>query len=275
MQKLSKTDQRGIAHLALVALLVVVVGVVGFVALRVVNKDKSINNKAADTVARIAASKECMNEFNDQDLCKFLNSWNTNQKFKLESSTAAEGKTSKTVMTVDGDKSYMKIDGEFAMEVITIGDTTYTKAGDTWWKQTAKKPEATESPVSKDDFKFEEPKEGSQEKDLTKYEKVGKEACGNLNCFKYKVVDPKNTETTEHIWFDDKDYLIRKTLSESKDGTKSESLFSYDNISVTPPSPVKELGANQYIIPGQTEPQTMPTQPTEAEIQAQIQQYSQ
>ena len=271
MKKLSSTDQRGIAHIALIALLIVVVGVVAFVGMRVLNKGKGLGGTAANKAASIAASKECMDNYNDKDLCKFLSSWNGNQKFKLESTSTADGKISKTTMTVDGDKSYMKMDGEFAIETITIGDTTYTKAGETWWKQTTKKSETDKTPVSKDDFKFEEPKAGSEAKDLTKYEKVGKEACGKFSCFKYKVVDPKNTETTEYIWFDDDAYLIRKTLSESKDGTKSESVFSYDNISVKTPTPVKELGANQYIMPGQTEPQTLPTQPTEAEIQSMMQ----
>jgi hypothetical protein len=271
-----KTDQRGFAHLALILIVVVVVGVIGFAGWRVMSKNKtaSTGNAVTDAVARITASKECLKDYNDKDLCKFLSSWNINKKFKTETTSTTDGKTTTSALAVDGDNSSIKLSGDVSMEVITIGDTTYTKAGTTWWKQTAKKAEP-QTPVSKDDFAYSEPKEDSPEKDLTKYEKIGKEACGNLTCFKYKVVDPKDTDTTQHIWFDTKDYLIRKTLTESKDGSKSESVFSYDNVSVTVPSPVKELGPNQYIVPGQSEPQTLPAQPTEAETQALIKQYSQ
>ncbi len=275
MHKLRSKDQHGFAHIVLIVVALVLVGAVGYVGFRTLSKNGSLGDAVSNKVASIAASQECMKEYNDNDLCKFLSSWNANQKFKLESSTTAEGQTSKSIMTIDGDSTYLKMDGEYAMEVITIGDTTYTKAGDTWWKQTAKKTDESEPTISKDDFKFEEPKENTEEKDLTTYAKEGKEACGKFNCFKYKVVDPENADTTEYIWFDDKDYLIRRTLSEDKDGTKSESVFSYDNISVKVPSPVKELGENQYIMPGQSEPQTMPDQPTDAEIQAMMQQYAQ
>lgn len=266
MHKKSLTDQRGFAHLVLIVALVLVVGAVGYATWSLFNRDKTLGGMAGDAVAKIVAGKECLNEFNDQDLCKFLNSWNANKKFKLDASSTVDGKTSRTVMTVDGDKSYMKMDGSYAMEVISMGDTTYTKAGEVWWKQTTKKTEVAESPVSKDDFKFEDPKEGSKDKNLTKYVKVGKEACGKLSCFKYQVSDPSNTYSNEYIWFDDEDYLIRKTVSEGKDGTRSESVFSYDNVSVSAPSPVKELAPNQYIIPGQSEPQTMPEVPTDYEM---------
>jgi hypothetical protein len=275
MHKLRSNDQRGFSPIILIVVVLVLVGAVGYLGFKALSKNGSLGDAVANKAASIAASQECMKEYNDNDLCKFLSSWSANQKFKVESSTTSEGQTSKSTMTIDGDKTYMKMDGEYAMEVITIGDTTYTKAGDTWWKQTAKKAEDTDATVDKDDFKFEDPKDDTEEKDLTTYVKEGKEACGKFNCFKYKVVDPEDTESTEYIWFDDKDYLIRRTLSEDKDGMKNESVFSYDNISVKVPSPVKELGENQYIMPGQSEPQTMPDQPTEAEMQAMMQQFGQ
>jgi hypothetical protein len=274
MQKSTNEYQRGFAHVIAIVAVIVMLGALGYVGFRAFS-NKSIGDRAAEAVASIAASKECMDEYSDKDLCKFISSWNINEKFKLESTTTFEGQTSKSVMTIDGESSYYMMDGEFAMEVITIGDTTYTKAGDTWWKQTAVKADEAEPVPSKDDFKFEEPKAETEEKDLTKYVKVGKEACGDLNCFKYQVVDPKDAEMTEYIWFDDKDYLIRRTLSEDSDGTKSDSVFSYDNISVKVPSPVKELAPNQYIVPGQSEPQTMPDGPSEAELQEMMNQYSQ
>ena len=46
--------------------------------------------------------------------------------------------------------------------------------------------------------------------------------------------------STTYIWFDDRDYLMRKTTTQSPDGSTSEFTFSYDKASVSEPSPVKE-----------------------------------
>jgi hypothetical protein len=161
-------------------------------------------------------------------------------------------------VTFDDGKTYMKTEGgEFGnYEVISIGDTTYTKAGDTWWKQTSKPAEQEVAKV--EDFKPQEPDESKPETEQPKYEKQGKEACGDLQCFKYKVVDPSSPNTNEFIWFDDKDYLIRKQTTATAEGTATEITYTYSNISVSEPSPVKELAPNQYIMPGQTEPVTIP-----------------
>lgn len=258
MDRKLQNDQRGIAHMALIAIIVVVVAAVGFAAWRVTQKDKETSNNAITTELAKEVATECKKQIDDKDLCKFFTSWGNTKKFGIESTDTREGATTKSVMKIDNGNTYMKLEGDMSYEVVTIGDTTYTKAGNTWWKQAVKPAQETTPTVNTDDFKFEEPNEEAPEADQTKYEKVGMEACGSHNCFKYKIVDPTNTETTEYIWFDDKDYLVRKTRNEDKDGSVSEQVYVYENISVTEPSPVKELGPNQYIMPGQAEPTTMP-----------------
>lgn len=56
------------------------------------------------------------------------------------------------------------------------------------------------------------------------------------------MLDPKNKETKEYIWFDNKDYLMRKSLSEEIAGEMSitENVMTYGNIVITAPTPVKE-----------------------------------
>jgi Tfp pilus assembly protein PilV len=261
MKSMLNKDQRGLAPVAMVLLAAVVLGGVGYVGYTVMNKDKGTKGATKELSAALEVSeKECMKEMDDKDLCKFFSNWSVTKKFAISSSDTSEGTTTTSVMKIDGDKTYMKTSGEMSYEVITIGDTTYTKAGDTWWKQTAKKTtEDTTPKVDTEDYKFEEPKKDAPEAEQTKYVKVGKEACGDKTCFKYKVVDPGNTESTEYIWFDDDEYLTRKTRTESKDGSVSEQVYTYTNISVSAPTPVKELAENQYIMPGSTEPMTMPS----------------
>lgn len=247
-QPLQKNN-KGAMNVIVIVVVVAVLAAIGFVGWRV------MQNKSDEPLTKAAKEVLAKCEEDDKDLCKFFANSVGSKKFSITSTATSGGNTTKSIIKIDNGKTYMKTEGELAYEVISIGDSTYTKAGDTWYKQTAKKTE--DKPVKAEDYTFEEPKK-EENAPKTTYEKQGKEACGNLTCFKYKVVDPSNTDTTEYIWFDDQDFLARKTRSESKDGSVNEAVYSYENVSVTEPSPVKELGANQYIVPGQTEPQTMP-----------------
>lgn len=204
----------------------------------------------------------CKKTINDNDLCRFFGSWDANQKFAVEMTTASNGSSSKSTYKVDGEKMYIKTDGDYAMEMITIGDDTYTKAGDVWWKKT-NKPDApaadttTAEVADRDQFKFDEPT--ADKTTGPQYKKLGKEACGSFTCFKYQMIDTTSSGETVYLWFDDSKFLMRKMSTESSDGSRMEQVYSYENVSVPTPSPVKELAENQYIVPGQTEPMTLPS----------------
>ena len=253
MKKIS-SDNRGIAHLALIAVIVVVVAAVGFAAYRVMNQDKDTTGSASTG----KQSTEVPCDSDDKDLCKFFSSWKANKQYRM--TTKTDGKDA-GVYEIDGDKSRVVMNMEGSKyEVITIDKTTYTKAGSTWYKQTNKE---TEDDVAKDiKPDFEEPKDedqGEATAPKTSYKKIGKEACGDLTCFKYQVVDADaEANEKQFIWFDDKDYQMRRSLTETKEGTM-EMTFEYSGVSISEPSPVKELGPNQYIVPGQSEPVTIPT----------------
>jgi hypothetical protein len=256
MKTKKQTDERGIAHVALIIVGVAVLAVIGFAGWRVMSKDKAPSN-LSEAVKQAAA--KC--ELEDKDLCKFMASWKENKYYKLSASTTAEGKTSTYNYEAAGtDKYHMVSTGEMSYEMIGIGTTTYTKDnGDgKWWKQTLKPDQASEYNLS-DDLDYSEPNKDEKEADKTTYKKLGKEACGNLQCFKYQVLDPSNKDTTEYIWFDDKDYQLRRTLSEGKD-SKTDMTFSYDKVNINEPSPTKELGPNQVVVPGSSEPMTMPSE---------------
>ncbi len=254
-------DNRGIAHLELIVL-VVVVALIGGAGYLVYSKNKDnggTNSSLSDAVKE--AAKNC--DLDDKDLCKFFASWTDTEKMRMISTSTADGETTTMTFEKDGDKTYLKSEGGMSYEVITIGDTTYTKAPNgTWWKQTHKANDQ-DSPVGDIDIDFEEPS-SSDEAEATRYEKLGKEACGNLSCFKYQVITP-GSDGTEYLWFDDKDYLVRKTRTEYE-GTVSEVTFEYDNISISEPSPVRELGENQYLMPGEDEPVTLPSDAAMEEI---------
>lgn len=248
-------DQRGVGHLGLI-LVVVVVLALGGVGYFVFTKNKG--GYSNDTIRAALENAKC--DYDDEDLCKFFTGWKALGYYDMEATTEADGQTSTMSVKTEGDdKSHVKLSGEMTWEVITIGSVTYTKAADgTWWKQTQT---TADAPSYTEDAKvaFDEPS-ATETADKTSYKKLGEEKCGDLNCFKYQVIDPSDTEHDSYIWFDDKDFQLRRTQTLSKDGkTKFNATFSYSDAKISEPSPVKELGPNQYLVPGATEPTTIPS----------------
>lgn len=268
MKYLSK-NQGGFGYLGILIAIVVVLGA-GAVGWWVMNRDK--DEGGVDSSLREAIqSAKCT--YNDEDLCKFFTGWKAQKYYTVTSVSEVEGQKSSFVVRVDGEKTHLKMDGALAYEVITIDKTSYTKAGDTWWKQTTPN-EAATSYESQANVDFEEPVSG-ETANKTTYEKLGKEKCGDFTCFKYKAADP-TTETTTFLWFDDDEYQLRRTQNIAG-GTTYDATYSYEKVSINVPSPVKDLGPDQYIIPGQSEPTTLPSagddMPTPEELEQLMQQY--
>lgn len=182
-------------------------------------------------------------KYNDPNLCKFLNNWKEIKDYTVTSTGTFEGKTSESIMKLNGagDTHLLsKTDGKEDYNMISIGDTSYTKdySDEKWWK-TVTKAVTTDTKTTdiKNEFNF----DSKEVEDKTTYTANGKESCGDKTCFKYEVVNPDVTDSTEFILFDDREYRLRKTISTSK-GTSSESTFSYDNVTISAPSPTKDAG---------------------------------
>lgn len=265
MKIFKQNDQSGFAHMVEIVIIgVVVLGIAGFIGWRVMTaqsgtgaNNSATNNNQASTAIPCTSS--------DKDLCKFFASWKVSENQKVTMSMTSGGQTSSSVFeSSNSGKNYhmvMSVSGT-PYEIIVIDSTTYTKAGSTWYKQTTKSDTATSY---KDSFTpdVKEPETKTPDtKDttpVTTYKKIGAEKCGNLDCLKYQVVDPSSTDTTQFLWFDTKDYQLRRMHSESTNGDVTDQVFEYGNVNITVPSPVKDLGPNQYIVPGQSEPMTMPS----------------
>ncbi|HZM64587.1 MAG TPA: hypothetical protein VFB59_05625 [Candidatus Saccharimonadales bacterium] len=265
MGRFLSKDQRGFGHMGIIIAVVVLVAV-GGVGWMVWDKKKN------DTPLRKAInSAKC--SYDDKDICKFFASWKATDNYSIDSTGTAEGQTVKTTVQVEGkDKTHVTFSGGLNYETITIGNALYTKAGDTWYKQTLTAEEA-KNYQGDIDVDFTEPTNGGK---IT-YTKVGTEDCDKRKCFKYEVKDADSPDTKQFLWFDTKDYQLRKMEMTSSDGSTFAATFTYDKASVSEPSPVKELGENQYIIPGQSEPTTLPgagdTDLNEQELQDLLNQY--
>lgn len=253
------SSQQGFAHLGIILAIVGVVVVGGLVAWRFMGANQS-GSSVSDTLTQKLASAKC--DYDDKDLCKFFVSWKEHKQYKMISNTTDKESGEKSTMTyeIDGDNTHSVMTGQYASETIMIGTrTTYTKTPNgTWWKQTLPETEAPTDDTTPS-VEFEEPETSEGEtKNTTSYKPLGKEACGNLTCFKYQVVDTSRPEATEYIWFDTKSYQLRRSLSEDTT-MSSDTSFDYDNVTVKAPASFKELGPDQYIMPGENEPTTMPS----------------
>ena len=258
MKRLQK-ESRGFAHVGMVLLVVVVIAAIGGVGYYVMNKNKKTDSTAAvNAAAKQAAAIECKTV--DKDVCKFFSNWKLATSYTINSTSSSPGDgTSTSTYVIAGGNSHITLKGTTSYEVIAIGDTTtYTKAADgTWWKQTIKPADAANyKPDTSTTFSDDAKDDAGQP--IT-YKLIGKEACGNLTCFKYQVVDPSNTTGKEYIWFDTKDYQLRRERDENNDGSATDSTFSYAKATVSAPSSSKNLGANQVLVPGQSQPETLPS----------------
>jgi hypothetical protein len=211
-------------------------------------------NKSGTSIPGLPSTNLNSNcKFNDPDLCKFLNNWQAaSQQYSIKTiNTSKNSANTETLFELSGTDKFHMLTSEAGKEVynlISIGDTTYTKdlTDGKWWKQKTQK--TAEDLKAQNEFKAPEAT-NSQEVDKTTYQALGKEACETMQCFKYQVLNPDNGDSTEYIWFDDKNYLIRKNVVESKDLGTSESTFNYNNINISTPSPTKDAPEGKVIMP--------------------------
>lgn len=191
--------------------------------------------------AKPALNPNC--ELNDPELCKFMNNWQVQENYTVATKSTLEGMNIESVYQMSGQDKYRMVskqNGKEVSNIVSIGDTTYTLdyTDNKWWKYTVNAQDADTSTTEnvQEQFSF----DAEESKNTTKYTFVAKEACGDLQCFKYEVVSHDMGEMKQYMWFDDKEYLMRKMTVEGESGEKNESIFSYDKVTIVEPSPVKE-----------------------------------
>lgn len=247
-------DQRGIAHIVeIIIIAVIILGVGGFIAWRMLSTQPSNDSAANSQLQQAIANAKC--EYDDKDLCKFMSSYKINVDYKVVSTlVSGDSTTTMTMESADqGKRTHQtsSFNGK-PYETIVIGDVTYTKDFNDgkWWKQTKTTAQTDPAPPVTEDFApdFTDPNELNNEGVKVEYKKIGTEACGDKTCFKYQIVDPSVTDQTQYLWFDNQDYQLRRMLTTAPDSS-SDFSFSYENVTITEPSPTKDLPEGAYLNP--------------------------
>jgi hypothetical protein len=176
--------------------------------------------------------------------------------FRVISTSDGLGNNSQTVVDVqyvsDTDfRMHMSqiMDGKNTQETITMADTTYMKdpKDNAWWKEvnkadTTKETETIDSKAFSRDVLIKE----TMDKSTVTYTKLGEEPCEKLTCYKYEEKNSAVDSGTRIFWFDTKELLLRKETHGYGEFT-SQSEYSYDNISINEPSPVKDVPEGKSI----------------------------
>jgi outer membrane lipoprotein-sorting protein len=250
-----------VAVLAVIFILIAVGGAGYYVMTK--NKDTASNgNSILSNEEQDLIEKECKQQIDDDDFCRFASNWSFGGEYKIIVKTSGGDGSGTFTSEVNGDNSstVMVSDNGEESRFIYLNGTSYVydSESEVWIKY----PSVDESIGNLTDeyvneFDFDE--SDVPEEDRTEYKSLGKEACGDRNCFKYQIIDPASPNSEQYVWFDDKDYAMRKFVS-IDDGVTTEMTIEYQSVVINEPSPVEE-----FSLPEGT--------PTEAELQELIDSY--
>ena len=194
-------------------------------------------------------------KFNDPEICRYMNRALEGDIYKdgfsgksITTDKSGEKTESLWEISVDGKSHFVTWEnGKEISNMINTGDATYIKdyTDGKWFKTTfTKTQDGTKQPDTSniEEFKKKMQDEIKEKEDNITYKNLGKEPCGSLTCFKYQIIDPDVIDSADYIYFDDREYLVRKTRNEDKDGQIIESTYEYKQVTITAPSPIKEMG---------------------------------
>lgn len=240
MAKKLQKNESGIAHVLLALMVVVVLAVIGVVAWKV-NNNRSTTSTAVDKVVQ----DKCMTEVNDTLFCKFAGAFGNVGDYKVTVNSTDQTGASVIELANDskGNSSMVvKVNGQEQGNIVVFSGVTYSKdyTDGKWFKFAASD---TTKPATVD-LKKEFLKGGYKGANGQKleYKKIGTEKCDKLTCYKYQVVDSQKSTETDFLWFDTKDFLLRRaTVNDSQANTNAAMTITYVAVSISAPSPTKDV----------------------------------
>lgn len=234
--------QEGMGHVFMVVLVLVVLAIIAFVGYTVATKDS--NKKASTTTTTTTSSTEtsaadssCVATYKDENLCKAAANSNLDKlTYKATIvTTDAHGQSATLTLLSDGkgNSSSSGDLGGLALNTVTYAGHYYMQTSGVWYDygtDSSSAPTGTDDPANDAKITL-----GSNET----YTPLGKEACGNSNCFKYQVTDASTAGSQQFVWFDTKDYRVRQWTGTDTDGNKLSMTINYQSVSISRPSPVQ------------------------------------
>ena len=224
-----------------------------------------VNQNKSNQGNIVVKNGEC--KLGDREICRYgealINSNFYQKGFSAQSTfTDKDGKKTASDIKIAGQNKMQMIsyqDGKETANIIFINKVMYSKdySDNSWIKyETPQISGSQPNQYDIEEMKVEMKQVLEEESDKYTFKKIGKEACPPLNCFKYQQIINDMPDLIQYIYFDDKQYLMRKTRTEQKDGTVTEMVFDYKTkVTINEPSPVKTMDLQKYIQPTGTNSQ--------------------
>lgn len=171
-------------------------------------------------------------QYKDENLCRFINQHSSQKPFSVDNITTASNLRSeaKLAFAENSRTSYdLKINNQPKDKRIYIGNELYMYTNGQWQKQEVN---VKEQDDLRNQYNFNQQAATS---DKVIYKPMGKEACGDKTCFKYRVSLVENPDTY-YIWFDTEAFLLRQMRLERVDGKTSVANYSYDIAEIKAPA---------------------------------------
>lgn len=272
-------QNKGFVPIIIAVVVLVAIGIGGYI---MVAKNKEPGKGLLSNIqlpGGVGLNANC--KLNDPELCRYMDkSIKVADSFKtgfvgVSVTTDKSGKKMESTWEMAGDNSRFisSENGKEQSAMIVMGDTTYTKdlSDGKWTKFTFKSDKNDKkSFFNADEIKNQFKDTIKETEDKTVYKALGKEACGSLQCFKYQIIDPQFTDTKEYVYFDDREYVMRKMRTESPEST-SETILEFKTVTITAPSSIKESPAIGMPVPGTS---TEDTEVLQKEMQKLLEQQS-
>lgn len=204
--------------------------------------------KMAENKEQKAAVQEMLaNCKYDKDFCAYMAAQAKSMSSGVIITTSSQVKNfglSTSEMKIDGSEN-MEInsykDDKLESSMIVFEKVTYIKDADGSW-YSLNTPNAQDNEYNQGTMA--EIKNTYSEENLNmQVKKVGSEACGNLTCDKYEIINVIGEQSsTMYTWIDTKEHLARK-MEFSFEGGSSTMEYKYESVKVSKPSPIKGMPA--------------------------------
>ncbi len=193
----------------------------------------------------------------DEAICQYMAAQMGAYKHGLTLTTTStydgETVTSKTMMDGSGNIHSISTTGEKeSSEMILLNGATYIKdLTDGSWMKMPADPENNDSESFSVSNMMDEMK-AELESDEYKmvFTKVGEESCGEmaptLTCGVYTMMEAADSSYSTKMWIDTKEHLARKMETSMGDDSTSTIYYSYESVTITEPSPVKEFSMPSF-----------------------------
>ncbi|MBI4034544.1 hypothetical protein HY380_01445 [Candidatus Saccharibacteria bacterium] len=191
-----------------------------------------------------AVQDKCQDQIGDATFCKFAGYFSNAGSYKVSATTTSDSGTSTIDLASDtsgNSEMVIKQNNQEQASIVYYNGISYQKdyTDGKWFKFESGATNAPTVTDLKSEFVKGDFDKNEQGKKIT-YKSAGTEACGNLTCYKYFVSEASSPPSSGHLWFDNRDYLLRKVTVNSG-GSSTEMNLTYEGVSISEPSPTKPV----------------------------------